>query len=658
MCGLFGFIREDGFVSGENVTAIVERCLSTMAHRGPDGTGFWIDAEAGVAFGHLRLSVIELSNLGAQPMQSKSGRYVIIYNGEIYNFLSLRRELEACGHVFEGHSDTSVLLAGFEQWGIVETCRRANGMFAFALWDRHERNLTLARDHFGQKPLYYGWMGDTLLFASELKPIVAHSAFRGEIDRNAMHLFLRHGYVPHPRSIWSGISKLVPGSIVTFSPADLAGLSKPDVVPFWSAAAIAAEGLANPFYGNTDSAADELERLLSDAVRQCMVSDVPIGVFLSGGIDSSLITALMQKQSTQPARSFSIGYADRTYDESRHAAAVARHLGTDHTELLVRERDALDLIPSLPDMFDEPFADSSQIPTHLVAKLARTHVTVSLSGDAGDELFAGYNRYVWGRSLARGIDTVPAALRALLCAGTTGVSPEIWDQVFGVLGAVAPKLKVRQAGDKLHKLSRIAAASSFSEAYLGLTSYWLHPADLTGYEGPESPVLTASSLLQGDHVASMMLADTLTYLPDDILTKVDRATMAVSLESRAPFLDPRIFALAWRLPMGMKLSGGVGKHVVREILYRHVPKELVERPKMGFAVPIGDWLRGALRDWAESLLSVEALEADGFLIAAPIRQAWQDHLSGRRNWQHQLWAVLMFQAWRQQQDSLRTLNAA
>lgn len=646
MCGLTGLIAPPGLTAGD----LERRCLTArdaLVHRGPDDAGLWCDPEAGVALGHRRLSIIDLSPLGHQPMLSACGRFVLAYNGEIYNFRSLRADLERVGEGFRSQSDTEVMLTAFVRWGVEETCRRLNGMFAFALWDRQRRTLTLCRDRFGQKPLYYGWSGANFLFGSELKALAAYPGFTPEIDPDALTLYLRHGYVPAPHSIYRGVRKLLPGTLLTLGEGDCQVRSLPAPVPYWSAIEAARRGLADGYRGAEAEATDELETLLADAVGQCMVSDVPLGAFLSGGVDSSTVVALMQAQSARPVRTFSIGFEEESFDESKHAAAVARHLGTDHTEMTVTYGDALAAIPEMPRIYDEPFADSSQIPTYLLSKLTRKHVTVSLSGDGGDEVFGGYNRYLWGRQLARVVDHAPLALRRLGCAALRAVPIAAWDGLAAGFAPLLPnRLKVAHPGDKLHKLAGVAGAADARNAYLGLTSLWDEPDRLTGRPEPASAVLDAFGALPGaGMVPGMMAADAVTYLPDDILVKVDRASMAVSLESRIPFLDHRVFEFAWRLPADMKLRGGQGKHLLRQVLYRHVPPALIERPKMGFGVPIGVWLRGPLRDWAETLLDGDRMRRQGLLDPEPIRRRWAEHLEGRRNWQHQLWAVLMLQAW-------------
>lgn len=643
MCGLAGFLIPGG-ADAEMLAAQAGACAEAIAHRGPDDADTWVDAPAGLALGHRRLSIIDLSPLGHQPMISVCGRWVIAFNGEIYNFPALRAALETEGETFRGHSDTEVLLQAMARWGVDRALVEANGMFAFALWDRARRVLTLGRDRFGQKPLFYGTCGKTVLFGSELKALRAHPAFDAAIDRDAVAAFLRHAYVPAPYSIYHGIKKLPPGTTVEVS-ADGA-IAAPR--PYWSATEAAQAGLAAPFEGTPEEAVDALEDLLGDAIGQCMIADVPLGAFLSGGIDSSVVTALMQARSDRPVKTFSIGFDVPGFNEAEHAKAVAAHLGTDHTELYVTEADAQAVIPRLPALYDEPFADSSQIPTFLVAQLARREVTVGLSGDGGDELFGGYTRHRQVPALARRLLPLPRPLRAAVAGAIGAVPPATLDALAGRL----PRLKrLPRAGEQAHKLAAILDAPDWQNLYLRLTSLWRDPlAAVPGGRLPDNLLTRPDSWPPLDGPAhQMMLLDTVTYLPDDILTKVDRAAMGVSLESRIPLLDHRVFELAWRLPLDWKIRDGQGKWPLRQVLARHVPRTLFERPKRGFAVPLHTWLRGDLRAWAEDLLAPDALAADGLLDPTPIRRLWTEHLSGRRDHHHALWCVLMLQAWRREQ---------
>lgn len=650
MCGIVGFL---GGVAGEvDVASMLERMTAALHLRGPDDSGSWIDGQARMVLGHRRLSIVDLSPAGHQPMHSASGRYVIAFNGEIYNHMDCRASLPKTSACWRGHSDTETLLAGFDAWGIQATVARCIGMFAFAVWDRQTQTLTLGRDRLGEKPLYYGWQGQgpnaTFFFGSELKALKAHPDFMAGIDRNALCLLMRHNYIPAPYSIYQGVAKLEAGCLLTVSLAQ----PEPKVERYWSAATVAAAGVRTPFAGTPAQAVDALEVLLKSAVQQQMMADVPLGAFLSGGIDSSTVVALMQAQSSRPVKTFTIGFNEEGYNEAVHAKAVAKHLGTDHTELYVSPQHALDVIPRLSTLYCEPFSDSSQIPTFLVSQLARQQVTVSLSGDAGDELFCGYNRYLFADKLWQKLSLLPSGSRRLAALGLTALSPSRWNSLLGPVKGLLPK-SLRQAnfGDKLHKAARVLASGDLDALYLGLVSHWDDPASVV-VGGKEPPTLLTGNapLLDGlDDIQRMMALDALTYLPDDILVKVDRAGMGVSLEGRVPFLDYRVVEFAWTLPQSLKLRDGVGKWVLRQVLYRHVPKELIERPKMGFGVPIGDWLRGPLRDWAENLLDEVRLRREGYFHPGPVRQRWTEHLSGARNWQYHLWDVLMFQAWLEEQ---------
>src|SRR5579885_173157 len=760
MCGIAGFYNLGG-LDGQ-AAALAERMARAIAHRGPDDFGVWPDQDAGIVLAHRRLSIIDLSPAGHQPMLSASGRYVVVFNGEIYNYQELRRELEAApspqppstevraglsregrgeeddrgqtsvplplegggvgervktflphttfsgqassegrGEVesapspqppstelrtglsregrgeeddrgqtsvplplerggvgervkieWRGHSDTEVMLAAFETWGVRDALRKMRGMFAIALWDRMTRTLTLARDRLGEKPIYYGLANGVLLFASELKALRAHPAFNAAINRDALTLFLRHNYVPGPYTIYEGVCKLPPGCALSITTDDLrrGRLSPPQ--PYWRAREVCERGQRGLCSGDETDALRELERLLKDSIAGQMIADVPLGAFLSGGIDSSLVVALMQAQSSRPVKTFTIGFTEKDYDEAPYAKAVARHLGTEHTELYVTPQEARDVIPLLPSIYDEPFADSSQIPMYLVARMARRHVTVSLSGDGGDELFGGYNRYFWTMNLGPRWGGVPRPLRAAFAGSLTSLPAGAWNRIFSVLNRFLPRAwRYANPGDKLHKLAGILTMSNAEETYRELLSHWKSPAGVVR-SAHEPPTLLTEKNQQPrfrEFEHWMMALDLVSYLPDDILVKVDRAAMAVSLETRTPFLDHRVVEFAWRLPLSMKIRNGRGKWLLRQLLYKYVPRELVERPKMGFGVPIDSWLRGPLREWAETLLNAGRLASEGYFNPAPIRRKWEEHLSGRHNWAYLLWDVLMFQSWLEHQ---------
>lgn len=636
MCGIAGFLG--GGFSAEHSRKELAAMAAALRHRGPDDEGYWLDDSAAVALCHRRLSIIDLSPLGAQPMRSASGRFTLTFNGEIYNFRELRAELAGRGARFRGGSDTEVLLAAVEQWGLSGALERSRGMFALGLWDAAERELWLARDRFGEKPLYYGRFGSAFLFGSELKALRAHSLWRGEVDRDALSLLLHHLFIPAPRSVFRDVRKVMPGSALKVRPrgADF----HVEEVRYWEPAAIAAS--ESPPAAEQRQLIERVAAAIADAVRLQMVADVPVGGFLSGGIDSSLIVAEMQRASSQPVRTFSIGFEDREFDEAPHARKIAERLGTRHTELRVTARDALDVIPRLPAMYDEPFADASQIPTSLVCALARRDVTVALSGDAGDELFGGYLRYreaadrwrrlqrpsgAWKRGAARALARLPA----------------------GFLAPVSPAFRIASGGrvrsaQRLKERARTWTAGTFPELYDTMTSFWQRDAGVV-IGASDAYVRAESDFTGADPLAHMMYTDTRRYLTDDILAKVDRAAMAVSLETRVPLLDVAVAQAAWAIPTSMHTRDGRGKWVLRQLLERHIPRSLFDRPKRGFAIPIGAWLRAELRDWAEALLDPARLRREGYLSAPAIEARWRQHLRGQSDWSSHLWAVLMFQSW-------------
>lgn len=641
MCGFSGILD----LSGRTNLDICKVMSDAISHRGPDDDGLWLDKQAGIALGHRRLSILDLSPEGHQPMNSVSGRYVIAYNGEVYNFKKLRSRLEKQSVLFRGHSDTEVVLAAIEVWGLDAALAEFVGMFAFALWDKKEKNLHLVRDRLGIKPLYYGWVNQAFVFGSELSALVVLPGFKNQINRNALALMMRHNYIPAPYSIYEDIYKLRPGHHLIIQNEQT---RDPVIRSFWSAKSIAEAGLSTPFSGDDNEAIDKLDGLLRKVVGQRMVSDVPLGAFLSGGYDSTMVVAQMQAQSSQPVRTFSIGFHEQGHNEAHYAKAIASHLKTDHTELYVTPEDAMAVIPLLPTLYDEPFSDSSQIPTYLVSKMARQHVTVSLSGDGGDELFGGYNRYFWGERIWNNIGWAPTGARAMLAKGIHTIPCHSWDRIFNALGAFIPsKYRFHMPGDKLHKLAEILSVKSADALYQNLVSHWKDPTELVLDSREPLTALTDENQKAAlvDFTQRMMFSDLVSYLPDDILTKVDRASMGVSLEVRVPLIDHRVVEFAWSLPHHMKVRNGEGKWILRRVLDRYVPREMLDRPKMGFGVPIDSWLRGPLKDWAEALLDERRLKDEQYFNPAPIREMWQQHLSEKQNNQYYLWDVLMFQAW-------------
>ena len=637
MCGIVGYVSQQVKASDK----VVEQMANAIRHRGPDGAATWCDVEAGIALGHRRLSIIDLTDFGRQPMHSSDGRFVLLFNGEIYNHRVLRAELEAQGlaPTWQGHSDSEVLLAALASWGAQETLSRLNGMFAFALWDRKFRRLTMARDRMGEKPLYYGLVKGSLLFGSELKALAQHPSWEGTINRNALALFLRFAYVPEPYCIFEGLYKLPPAHVIEIDCNDFSVL--PDPTPYWS---LQRTANAPRRQESEKLLLDELEEKLMTSIGLRMEADVPLGAFLSGGIDSSAVVALMQAQSAKPVRTFTIGFEVAGYNEAEAAKAIAKHLGTQHTELYLTAQDALNVVPSLPHVWDEPFADSSQIPTLLLSKMTRESVTVALSGDGGDEVFCGYNRYGQGHQLHRRLSMMPSPLRAALGGAMRHAPVQLIDRLMAL---VPQRYRYPAVGDRLQKLGRVIDTRDMGSFYGTLVTQ-IHNADelVIGGELPETKVDRQQDWPKlHDFRETMMYLDTLTYLPGDIMTKVDRASMAASLEARAPYLDHELIEFAWTLPMSMKLRDGKTKWALRQILERHVPTQLFERPKMGFGVPIEHWLTGPLKQWAEDLLSPQRLKQQGLLHSERISQMWSEQCSGRGRWHYQLWTVLMFQAW-------------
>lgn len=656
MCGITGLIDLRAAYSETELQSTISKMNTAMLHRGPDSSGVWVDPSFGLGFGHQRLSIIDLSPAGAQPMHSSCGRYVIAFNGEIYNFTAIKAELEKSGHIsWKGHSDTEVLLAAIQRHGLQQALTLLEGMFAFALWDRENQTLSLVRDRLGEKPLYYGVFGSKVIFGSSLASFAEVPNVELQLDRNSLALMMRHNYIPEPYSIYKHVSKLKPGTCASFDFSHGDADQTPTISTYWSVSEAITKGKADCF-SNEAEAIDHLEDTLQSVVSGAMVSDVPIGAFLSGGIDSSLITALMQANSSAKVNTFSIGFKEDAFSEAEYAKQVAQHLGTHHTELYLTGKDALDVIPSLPAMYDEPFSDSSQIPTFLVSKMARSHVTVALSGDGGDELFCGYNRYLFAENLHRKLSKVPAPLRSVITKAMRVPGIDQWDAVYGLVQKLLRRdQSLVNFGDKMYKLAEVLESSNEKELYRRLVSHWKQPSELI-LGSTEYPTVLNDSMGEGlSFVESMMALDTVSYLPGDILTKVDRSAMFNSLETRVPFLNHRVLECAWRMPLDFKLKGAVGKHPLREILYKHVPKHLIDRPKMGFGVPLGQWLRTDLRDWVEDLLDENSLREQGVFNVEMVRLAWRDHLSGKVNNQYYLWDVLMFQAWWQHNKARVTL---
>ena len=642
MCGFAGFVDARG-IDTTQAHHIGETMANAIIHRGPDDSGIWFNCENGVVLAHRRLSVQDLSPHGHQPMVSASERFVLVFNGEVYNHLELRKKLEEDGRspTWRGHSDTETILALIEAYGLPNTLSQIEGMFAFALWDKCENAVFLARDRIGEKPLYYGKQGNLMFFSSELKSIRKHPEFIPRIKLKSLYLYLQNNYVPSPHSIYEDIYKLEPGHYLKLASGE-------EPIAYWSLSSIVFNK-SEVSIKSDEEYLEQLETELKRSVLQQMQADVPLGAFLSGGVDSSLIVSLMQEQTSKTIKSFSIGFDDVEFDEAPFAKAVANHIGTEHCEFYVTSKQARDVVPKLPNLYDEPFADSSQIPTFLVSEIARQHVTVSLSGDAGDEIFGGYNRYNWGVNIWSKLSCSPASFRKFAKQAIQGISTESWNFAFSPMRKILPtKYRFQNFGDKIHKIAGLLTVVSEEDLYINLTNNWKEPNTLlrTPFEGYQNQSQFLGCVSALSFAERMMAHDTVSYLPDDILVKVDRASMGVSLETRAPFLDHRVVETAWQMPIDMKIRNGIGKYCLRELLYKRVPPALIERPKMGFGVPLNHWLRGPLKEWGENLIDKNRLEESGFFNYEEIHLKWNEHLSGKRNWQHQLWGVLMFEAWR------------
>ncbi len=663
MCGIAGVFDTSGTTTQSELLDIGQRMGNRLTHRGPDAGDVWSDKNSGLVLAHKRLSIIDLSG-GAQPMSSSSGRYVLTYNGELYNYRELRAELVKRGITFRDHSDTEVLLAALSEWPIEKALSKVVGMFAFALWDQKEKKLILGRDRMGEKPLYYGWVGKSFVFSSELRAFDECPQWEKQIDIDALALFFRHNYVPDPHSIFRGIYKLPAASYLVvdvktskrspedFSPFPVSELSSsfsPTV--YWSAHGSLGEFSFSP--GSEVESASNLRQLLQSTIKDKLLADVPIGALLSGGVDSSLVTALIQEASPSAVETFSLGFDSEAHDEARYAKSVAAHLGTDHHEMYVSGKDVLAVVPEIPSIYDEPFADSSQIPTLLISRLARQSIKVALSGDGGDELFGGYNRYVWGQRLTKIRGATPLVTQKCYRLLVESLPPRVWNAIGRQAAMlVGPSRAIPMLGDKLYKSLHLIGRRDFLQSYTSLISIWQDSISLViGSKQVGHGVRTSDILKsQFSEIEKMMALDSLHYLPGDILVKVDRASMSTGLEVRAPLLDHRIVEFALKLPLELKLKNGIGKWLLRQVLYEYIPKPLIDRPKMGFAVPLADWLRGPLKNWASDLLDQQSLASQGVLNADLVSEKWREHLSGHRNWEHQLWGVLMFQSWMEKEN--------
>lgn len=646
MCGINGFYTK----SLSTFNNVILKMNSSISHRGPDAGGTWQDINSGIVLGHQRLSIIDLSNAGNQPMRSNSHRFILTYNGEIYNHLEIRDELEKNNSniKWRGKSDTETLLEAIDFWGIENTLKKIDGMFAFGIWDQKTHSLTLVRDRLGEKPLYYGWQGKgnnrVFLFGSELKALKVHPEFNGEINRGAIALQLRHNCIPAPYSIYKDIYKLLPGHYLELNVSDLKNNLLPLSKIYWSLAEKANYGNNNQLVFNEMDIQKDLEKHLHSSVKKQMISDAPLGAFLSGGIDSSTVVAIMQSQSNLPVKTFTIGSSEDDYSEAKYAKKISKYLGTDHTELYVSSKEALDIIPKLPIIYDEPFSDSSQIPTFLVSQLAKQHVKVALSGDGADELFCGYNRYEMSETFSNICRFIPLSFRKILASWLSSMSPNSWMKLSKILLSLNPRIDFK---NKMQKVSNVLDSKTTHDFYYTLCSHWQNPTEVVIGSKEPGTLLTEfkPKLINLNSQQEMMVLDFLTYLPDDILVKIDRASMASSLETRAPFLDHKLIEYVWKIPHSLKFRNGQGKQILRNVLNKYVPKELTERPKMGFSIPIDIWLRGPLRDWAETLLNEKKLQKEGYFNTKLIRDKWSEHLKGKTNWHYDLWDILMFQAW-------------